>query len=77
MCTNSTKGFVLKMDRFYDNFNVRDLNEGRKTRKAARDPYRSKEDWRLEVTPMHIHICMYAIYILYTVAKECVSSIPE
>ena len=37
------------MDRFFDAFNVRDLNEGKRTRKPMRNSYWSEKDWRFEV----------------------------
>ena len=47
--TVATEQFVMMMDRFFDAFNVRDLSEGKKTRKPMRDPYWSGKDWRFEV----------------------------
>ena len=47
--TTATEHFVHLMDRFFDCFNVRDMSEGKKTRKPERDPYWSGKDWRFEV----------------------------
>jgi hypothetical protein len=44
--TQATQQFVRFMDCFFDCFNVRNLKEGKNTRKATRDPYRTKNDWR-------------------------------
>lgn len=37
--TVATEEFALLMDCFFDTFNVRDMTEGKKTRKTAQDPY--------------------------------------
>jgi hypothetical protein len=44
--TQATEQFVRFMDCFFDCFNVRSIVEGKKTRKATRDPYWTKNDWR-------------------------------
>lgn len=46
--TVATEQFVT-MDRFFDAFNVRALDEGRRTRKPMLDPYWTGKDWRFEV----------------------------
>ena len=48
--TVATEEFVLLMDRFFDTFNVRDMTEGKKTRKTAWDTYWKGSDWRFEVS---------------------------
>ena len=48
--TVATEQFVMMMDRFFDAFNVRDLGEGKRTRKPMWDPYWSEKDWRFEVS---------------------------
>ena len=40
---------MLYIDSFFDCFNVRDMQEGKKTRKPERDPYWMATDWRFEV----------------------------
>jgi hypothetical protein len=47
--TQATEQFVRFMDCFFDCFNVRSIVEGKKTRKATRDPYWTKNDWRFTV----------------------------
>ena len=71
--TQATQQFVRFMECFFDCFNVRNLKEGKNTRKATRDPYRTKNDWRFTVRytwlyylPLHstiisivyFHVCM-------------------
>ena len=82
--TRATEQFVLLMDRFFDMFNVRGLTEGKRTRKATRDPYWSAKDWRFEVsycmglgytdTQCVLHIGLHShmyIYINYTLCSGC------
>ena len=46
----ATEEFALLMDRFFDTFNVRDMTEGKKTRKSARDPSWKGSNWRFRVS---------------------------
>ena len=48
--TVATEEFALLMDRFFDTFNVRDMTEGKKTRKSARDPSWKGSNWRFRVS---------------------------
>lgn len=44
-----TAYFIQKMDKFFDCFNVRFYNQGKLNRKPFQQPYRSENDFRLEV----------------------------
>ena len=61
--TIATEQFVMMMDRFFDAFNVRDLSEGKKTRKTIRAPYWSEKDWRFEV-------CEFVLHYLYVTSVK-------
>ena len=68
--TVATEDFVLLMDRFFDIFNVRHLNEGKTTRKTSRDPFREATDWRFDVCNLFqkyvcsLFICSIYVYLL-------------
>ena len=74
----------MLMDKFFDCFNVRSLNEGKKARKTTRDPYRSASDWRFTVSATYLTkayvysiLCtiIHVLVILYTVAQGCIFTI--
>ena len=80
--TGATEEFVMLMDKFFDCFNVRSMNEGKKARKTTRDPYWSASDWRFTVS-LHMHvlgicpiiIIIHVLPILSTVAQGCIFTI--
>ena len=79
--TKSTEQFVRFMDCFFDCFNVRSLDEGKKTRNAQRDPYRSPTDWRFNVRAEsyrcmnNINYFKISICISIIVAQRNISSV--
>lgn len=53
----------MMTDHFFDAFNVRDLSEGKRTRKPMRAPYLSEKDCRFEV-------CEFVLHYLYVSVKK-------
>ena len=52
-----TSKFVAIMDSFFDMLNVGDFSVGMRQRKRFKYPYRSADDWRLDVRKTN---CMYS-----------------
>ena len=57
-----TATFIEKMDKFFDCFNVSTFTAGKHQRKPFLAPYRSKTDFRLDVSNLFKkfnYLCMY------------------
>lgn len=62
-----TAYFIKKVDKFFDCFNVRSYNEGRRKRKPFQQPYRSEKDFRLNVHDyISLKPCSYCGACTYT-----------
>ena len=56
----ATATFIDMVDKLFDCLNVSNLNDGRKSKKAFREPYTTNKDFRLKV----INCVRHAVYLL-------------
>ena len=73
--SEETLRFITMFDQFFDCFNVRSYDEGKRQRKPFKQPYRSGSDFRLQVCILYYyqHACIHYKSFVYI----CANALPS